>query len=88
MYKIKVYYRTGDSFGNEDTEAILDYDWENIDVVTQNMKRIREHYEMYQEMADGYHAPTKEIVDKYGDKDWFIFDEKVHSQRHMLCIFI
>ncbi|MFP4457863.1 MAG: hypothetical protein ACLFPS_09435 [Clostridia bacterium] len=72
MYKIKVSYQTGDSFHTEDDETILEYGWENIDVVTQNLKRIREHYEMYQEMADRYHASFKEMKRKYGKKDWFV----------------
>lgn len=73
MYRIKVFYQTGDSFHTEDTETIIDYGWEDADVVTQNLKRIREHYEMYQEMADRYHASFKEMRKKYGDRDWFVY---------------
>jgi len=72
MYKIKVSYQTGDSFGTEDVEMTLDFDWTDINVVTQNLKRIKEHYEMYQEMAESYHAPFKEMKKKYGKKDWFV----------------
>lgn len=74
MYQIRISYQTGDSFHTEDTETILDYDWGDVNVVTQNLKRIREHYEMYQEMADRYHASFKEMKGEYGKKDWFVVD--------------
>lgn len=73
---IKVFYETGDSFHNEDTESTLDYDWESENVVIQNLKRIKEHYEMYEEMANNRHAPFKEINDKYGGRDWFVNKSK------------
>lgn len=44
MYRIKVEYETGDSFGKEDTEVILDEKWADVDVVKENLKRIKEHY--------------------------------------------
>jgi len=44
MYRIKVEYETGDSFGKEDTEVILDEKWADVDVVKENLKRIKDHY--------------------------------------------
>jgi hypothetical protein len=44
MYNIKVSYKTGDSFKSWNTTNILDYDWENIEIVKENMQRIKDHY--------------------------------------------
>lgn len=89
MYKIKVFYETGSSFGRWDDETILDYDWEDMDVVSQNLKRIREHYEMYKEMANTYHASFDEIKDKYGDKDWFVSREnEAFMATHSLYLYL
>lgn len=80
MYKIKISYQTGNSFGSEDTEVTLDYGWEDVNVVTQNLKRIKEHYELYKEMADEYHATFEEMKSKYGKKDWFVEDSRYTAE--------
>lgn len=49
MYSIKVSYKTGDSFKTYDTENILNYDWENIETVKSNMRRIKQHYDWIKE---------------------------------------
>ena len=47
-YKIKYYYRTGDSFHTEDSEELLEYEWEDLEVAKECLKRIKEHYTWYQ----------------------------------------
>ncbi|MHA1220022.1 MAG: hypothetical protein ACTSO5_15285 [Candidatus Heimdallarchaeaceae archaeon] len=51
--RIRIDYRTGNSFGSEDTSDFLEGHWENLDVAKENLKRIREHYEWYQSI-DGW----------------------------------
>jgi hypothetical protein len=50
MYQIEYHYRTGDSFHTEDRTKLLEYEWENIKVAKESLKRIKEHYTWYQYM--------------------------------------
>lgn len=45
--KIKIYYRTGDSFSTEEKERVLDGEWRDETVAADNLSRIKEHYEYY-----------------------------------------
>jgi len=44
IYCIRVNFITGDSFHTEETSEVLDYDWTNINIVKQNVERIKNHY--------------------------------------------
>jgi hypothetical protein len=46
-YKIKYRYKTGDSFHTEEKERLLEYEWENLEVAKECLKRIGEHYKWY-----------------------------------------
>lgn len=63
MYKIKYTYQTGDSFHTEEREDLLEYEWKDLDVVKECLKRIREHYKWYQSLENTY-AFRKEYVGK------------------------
>lgn len=52
-YVIKYGYRTGDSFHTENRESVLEHEWESKDLVKQNMKRIKEHYQWIED-KDSY----------------------------------
>ena len=39
-YQIKLSYTTGNSFGSEEREELLEYVWENIEIARENLKRI------------------------------------------------
>lgn len=41
-YKIKYFYKTGNSFHTEDKEDVLEFDWENIELAKEALKRINE----------------------------------------------
>jgi len=45
-YKIKISYSTGDSLHNYDTEDTLEISWNDLNVAKQNLKFIKEHYDM------------------------------------------
>lgn len=78
-YKIKIDYSTGNSFGSEDTYSHLEMEWENIDVVQANLKRIEEHYKMYQELSRyGLNKRKREDIEKDNiNKDWFVNNPKL-----------
>lgn len=48
MYRIKISYLTGDSFGTQDTYDYLELTWKNLDIAKENLQRIKEHYELYE----------------------------------------
>jgi hypothetical protein len=80
MYKIKIGYQTGNSFGRESTESILEIDMMNLEVAKQNLKRIQEHYKMYLELHAFSMRRRKdsEIFDEYKTHDWFREDHPEH----------
>ena len=47
IYQIKLNYTTGDSFKTVQEESILEYEWKNLEVAKENLKRIKEHYLWY-----------------------------------------
>ena len=56
QYIIYIDYTTGDSFKSYDTSDILDYDWNNIEIVRNNLQRIKNHYNYVNE-NDVYNKP-------------------------------
>jgi hypothetical protein len=69
MYTIKVNYNTGNSFGSHEEEKVLtDLDCESIEVVNDNLRRIKEHYEAYKE--DRYNYKTKKTQEDWFKCDW------------------
>lgn len=46
-YQIKVSYTTGDSFSSEEREALLEYTWEKLEIIRENLQRIKLHYNWY-----------------------------------------
>jgi hypothetical protein len=61
-YKILIEYKTGNSFGYHKTEDYLELTWSNLDIATENLLAIKEHYEMQND----------ENRDKYKDKEWYV----------------
>jgi len=54
MYQIKYHYETGDSFHTEDREEILEYEWEDLKVAKEALRRIEEHYAWYESISRGH----------------------------------
>jgi len=76
MYKIKVEYRTGNSFGSEDTEESLDLEWQDLKIAKENLKAIKEHYEMYNKIEScrnwkNNNSP-QDILKEHSDRWWFV----------------
>ena len=86
-YKIKIEYQTGDSFHHEDAIDYLDYEWENIDVAKENLKRIEEHYKMHcATNAFSNYDSQDEIIEKYKDKIWFVKRTYISHIKKNYCV--
>lgn len=70
---IEINYNTGDSFSNHDGLIThLDYSWTNIEIALENLKRIREHYVMVEQLGrNSYPKGPKEIHDRYKRERWY-----------------
>lgn len=71
-YTIEISYRTGDSYSSQDMLSDVDHEWNDLEVVQDNLNSIKEHYEMYEEFGNSYQGRFKEIRKKYGKKKWFV----------------
>jgi hypothetical protein len=78
-YKIKYCYQTGDSFNTEVREDILEFDWDDLDIVKESLKRINEHYKWYS-YNENYYS-RREKVEK---PDWHNVDTSHVSSEHYL----
>lgn len=56
IYQIRIHYSTGDSFNTYNEEQVLEYEWKNLNIVKENLKRIKNHYDWY---SNGTFAPHK-----------------------------
>ena len=52
LYKIEVFYSTGDSYSSHDTSTILQMEWKSLDNAKLALRRIKEHYAWYQYKND------------------------------------
>ena len=66
MYRIKISYSTGNSFGSDDTWDYLELTWKDLDIAKENLQRIKEHYTLY-EGVDGYRTnkPKHTLIKEY-----------------------
>ncbi len=78
MYKIKYSYKTGDSFGNEDRESLLEYEWEDLDVAKEALRRIKEHYVWYESIAHPYYVNDSVKPEWHNIKEGNIAKDMIH----------
>lgn len=77
-YQIKYSYRTGDSFSNKDAEGILELGWNDLEVAKANLKRIQDHYKMYDALHSYFDKRTKqEIIASFEGNDWLVSGKKL-----------
>ena len=67
IYKIKYSYETGDSFGRQDANGILEMEWENLDNAKTALKRIQEHYLWYKDQNNTWRSSKDKPVK---EPDW------------------
>ena len=81
VYKIKIDYSTGNSFGSEDMIGYVDLEWTNLNVAKENLQRINEHYKQYNDVSEC--RGKKELLALYNEnrkKDWFVYKPKLVSK--------
>jgi hypothetical protein len=61
MYKIKIEYKTGNSFGSHDETDYLELEFKDLKVAEENIIRIKNHYEYYQKHSDMWHKPKGKL---------------------------
>lgn len=71
-FQIKVYYTTGDSFGTTNECEILDYEWDNDEIASENARAIIEHYEAYAFENGKWTAKSKKDIGEYTAKAWYV----------------
>jgi hypothetical protein len=79
VYKIIVNYDSGDSFGtypNQECECI--YEWDNLDIAKENLKRIAEHNKAVQKL-NGWRSYGKGSWDDYKNERWYCKDRPQHG---------
>jgi len=81
-YQIKIYYQTGDSYSNNDETIYLELTWNNLDVAKENLQRIKEHYEMYNDVEKMGRFSQKRTKEQWfelnKDKEWFVYEPKLY----------
>ena len=83
MFKIKVKYRTGNSFDSYDEEEILEIEWESLDMAKRNLLHIQSHYNMYNKISS-YLKPNDPQLNPYRDCIWFNIDSYAHTMKFEL----
>lgn len=80
MFKIQVFYKTGDSFHTRNESDILEPSWENLEIAKENLKRIPIHYEFYKKYKNADLRHKENIKEEVPD---FIVLDKKHN---LICI--
>lgn len=89
-YKIEYSYRTGDSFSSNDAIGTLELEWNDLNVAKENLKRIQEHYKMYDALNSYFDKRNnQEIIKSFEGNDWLVLDKKMaafKSETEWWCI--
>lgn len=75
MYDIKLRYSTGNSFITSITEDTLDIPMPTLAIAKANLKRIKEHWAIYQNRNEMHVRFADRMVDEQLP-DWFIADKQ------------
>lgn len=79
-YKIKIDYKTGDSFKTYNTSNMLELEWDNFDIAKENLKAIKEHYtKVYKNIDNSFSSRTEdqEICKENENEWWFVKSMKL-----------
>ena len=83
-HKIKVEYRTGNTFGAHDGTEFLDIEWNKISAAKKSLKAIEEHYHLYMLFNKEWNADKKQqdkALKEAKKKDWFYHGDGKSYQR-------
>lgn len=73
-HKIKIEYRTGDTFNSSDETDYLDIEWNDLSAAKKSLKAIEEHYHLYMLFEKEWNADKnqlREALEEAKKKDWF-----------------
>lgn len=73
-YSIHYNYTTGDSFGSEDRDSKIEYQWSNLEMAEKSISAINESYQLYQDLDCSYlsRKEREDLENKAKSKDWFV----------------
>ena len=80
-YLIKYYYHTGDSFTSVDKEDVLEFQWKNLDIAKECLRRIKEHYLWYQSIEN-----YRFVEDKVDKPEWHNVKIERHFKSNEHCL--
>jgi len=63
MIKIRVSYRTGDSFHDEDTEEDIELQWNNLAMAEESLRRIQNHHKWTEKNEYVHEKPKSKLPD-------------------------
>jgi hypothetical protein len=73
-YKIKITYRTGNSFGSHTETEYLGLSWKNLDIAKENLQFINEHHNLNN--LSGKKLEKAILLNK--NKPWFVLNENIY----------
>lgn len=79
-FLIEYRYKTGNSFGSSNEAEKLPLTWEDYKAAKDALRRIKEHYEYYQEVHSysyGKQADAKKSKEDAKLKDWFVEESEL-----------
>ena len=96
IYKIKLWYTTGDSYSTHKTSEVLELTWSNLDIAKENLRRIKEHYicynvdSSYGGVNSSYYKclspEDKLIYDTRTTKEWYTVDKDLKHFTYMISL--
>lgn len=75
MFEIELTYKTGDSFNTYTEQTTLNESWDNIEIASENLKRIRAHYQLYSNRNAYVSCMSKkaeQTIEKAKSEPWFV----------------
>lgn len=86
-YTLRIDYSTGNSFGSEDVITDLEITWDDLDIIKQNLRNIKEHYYMIEELENFMNRKKyDEILAQYRNKDWFVDENDVYMNQYYIYL--
>lgn len=72
MYSIELTYTTGNTFGSDEVQRILDYEWDTEEKAINEMNKIRDHWIYNKKLSSTHKQDEKKLLKtKAFMKEWF-----------------
>lgn len=70
QYEIKITYQTGNSFGSNEEEDIIPYEWTDFNKVQEALKAINDHHIANNEYEFSSYNDRDKLYEKYINEPW------------------